>query len=108
MKFDSIGVTLSNLGLEASAITELSTIAKDLPTVNIAAVVNGLDETETATLVSHLLQEIAPGLGVIFDHENLVSELGFPIYQPRKDQVDVATASESVAGGNATHYDSAN
>ena len=107
MKLDFIADTLSNLGLDSAAIAELSAIAEKLPEANIAAAVNGLDETETATLVSHLLQHIAPDLGVTFQHEDLISSLGFPIYQPRQDEGNSHAATVDAAGQDATQYDSA-
>jgi hypothetical protein len=88
-------------GIPEDQFQRLSSLAEELPESNIAAEIGGLDETEAATLLSRLLRQLAPAIGVSFDHPDVLSQLGFPVSEPAPATSPAAAAS---AEADANHY----
>ena len=112
MNISHLRQSLTENGLPVDQFDLLSELAANLPETNIAAVINGLNETESATLVSSLLRRLAPTLGVKYTHTDVLGQLGFPLREPAPTRsydedsagsVEVAAAVPDMDVG-ADHY----
>lgn len=88
-------------GIAADEFERLHDLAEALPKSYMAAEMRGLDESEAATLVSRLLQELAPTIGVAFDHPDVLDQLGFPVHEPA---LDSHAAESDAAAEQANRY----
>lgn len=92
---------MSKHGVRAEDFDELSRLAHDLPESNIEVVIPTLNAIESATLVSRLLHQLAPDVGAVFEHPDVLQQANFAVKEPARQQERVAEEYDHYANGSA-------
>lgn len=92
---------MSQYGVNADEFEQLSHAANQLPVSNIAVLMPTLSEVESATLMSRLLRRLAPEVGAVFEHPDVIEQANFAIAEPPHHFEREAEETEQYAGGSA-------
>ena len=92
---------MAQYGVTAEDFEQLSQAASLLPESYISVTMPTLNDVESATLMSRLLRRLAPEIGVIFEHPDVIEQVDFPIHEPPHQIEREAEESEQYARGSA-------
>lgn len=104
MNISRLQSALSRYGVDDDSFGELARLAEQIDGTFIEPQLPGIDETDSAVLVSHLLRKLAPALDVVFEHPDVVADVNFAVVEPMQPSYSTAVEEHPdhrYASGNA-------